>query len=105
MRTSWILILCVVVLVGVSCDPKSTYVSPQTQLGLDTVAIDNYLFENGITAQTHPSGLRYVIHQQGSGDTPGPDKCVQVHYKLFFLGDSTIVEEDGFATPLITGIL
>jgi FKBP-type peptidyl-prolyl cis-trans isomerase FkpA len=93
MRTSWILILCVVVLVGVSCDPKTTYVSPQTQLGLDTVAIDNYLFENGITAQTHPSGLRYVIVEPGAGDRPGPDKCIRINYKLWFFKETTVFEE------------
>jgi FKBP-type peptidyl-prolyl cis-trans isomerase FkpA len=50
------------------------------QLAVDGEIIDKYLADNNINAQTTESGLRYVITQQGSGDTPAPGSMVSVHY-------------------------
>lgn len=103
MRSTLILIALFAVL-AISCEDRSIAVSPETQLAIDLEKIDTYLAENGITAQQHVSGLRYVIHQQGEGDRPGPDKCVRVNYKVWKLGElDTIDEGTNFATPLAPG--
>ena len=39
----------------------------QTQLAADIAAIDAFLAENNITAQIDPSGLRFVITEEGDG--------------------------------------
>lgn len=41
----------------------------EEQLKKDTVAIEAYLDENNIEATVHPSGLRYVIVEEGDGDS------------------------------------
>jgi FKBP-type peptidyl-prolyl cis-trans isomerase len=100
----WTIFLLVCALVAVSCEDRSIAISPETQLAIDIDKIDTYLAQNGITAQQHVSGLRYVIHQPGAGDRPGPDKCVRVNYKVWNLGDVNPVDEgSNFATPLAPG--
>jgi FKBP-type peptidyl-prolyl cis-trans isomerase FkpA len=106
MRSTSILLLCVSLLVAVSCEDRSIAISPETQLAMDIEKIDQYLADNNIVAETHASGLRYVIVNQGSGEAPGPDKCVRVNYKLWFLGEPTIIEEaSNFATALSSGMV
>lgn len=46
----------------------------------DGEVIDQYLTDNGITAQTSESGLRYVITQSGEGDNAKAGDNVSVHY-------------------------
>ncbi|MEO9968108.1 MAG: FKBP-type peptidyl-prolyl cis-trans isomerase [Reichenbachiella sp.] len=46
----------------------------------DGEAIDQYLADNGITAQTTESGLRYVITQPGQGENAASGNRVSVHY-------------------------
>lgn len=48
----------------------------QDQLERDIRSIDAYLSENGIEAEEHPSGIRYVISDRGEG--PRPSLCNQV---------------------------
>lgn len=50
------------------------------QLGKDTVAIDNFLASKSITAVKDPTGVRYVIHDQGTGKMPGWYDKVKVTY-------------------------
>lgn len=78
-------ILCLFVLVSlVSCkdDDELTY---EEQLAVDTALIDEFLAVNNITAQIDPSGLRYVIHEQGSGLTPEPASGIVAAYEGTFL--------------------
>src|SRR5689334_23060536 len=83
-----------------SCQDHSLAISYETQLAIDTKKIDDFLAANNITnAQVHESGLRYVINQEGSGDRPGPEKCVRANYSIYRLGDETAlyqVENVGF---------
>ncbi|HEU5291066.1 MAG TPA: FKBP-type peptidyl-prolyl cis-trans isomerase [Cyclobacteriaceae bacterium] len=63
-----------------------------TQAQLDRLAadgntIDAYLSENSITAQTHPSGLRYVITQEGGGATPSLYDEVKVKFRATLFDD------------------
>jgi FKBP-type peptidyl-prolyl cis-trans isomerase FkpA len=55
------------------------------QLGKDTVAIDKFLAEKGITAQKTESGLRYVITQPGKGPNATSGQLVQVNYTGYLL--------------------
>lgn len=49
-----------------SCSDDDNF-DPEAQLAADIIAIDNYLADNNITAIEDDSGLRYVIHEQGTG--------------------------------------
>jgi FKBP-type peptidyl-prolyl cis-trans isomerase len=65
--------------------------SYDTRLGLDSVAVDNYLDSKGIVAQKDTAGLRYLVTQLGTGAKPGwYDKIkVKIDYKL--MSDDTKV--------------
>ncbi len=52
----------------------------EDQLKIDTDSIDSFLTQEGITAIKDPSGLRYVIHEQGSGGKPVLCDWVTVKY-------------------------
>jgi FKBP-type peptidyl-prolyl cis-trans isomerase len=101
---STLIFLVVCAVIAISCEDRSIAVSPETQMAIDLEKIDTYLAENSITAEQHVSGLRFVVHQQGEGDRPGPDKCVRVNYKLWLLGEETPLEEGtNFAASLAPG--
>jgi FKBP-type peptidyl-prolyl cis-trans isomerase FkpA len=55
------------------------------QLQADVTAIDNYLTANNISATADASGLRYIIHQNGTGTQPTIDSCITAHYQGRFL--------------------
>ena len=57
----------------------------QNQLAADISAIDFYLTTNGIEAQEHPTGLRYVINEQGDGKNVDLCGNIIVDYKGTFL--------------------
>ena len=52
----------------------------EKKLVSDGAAIDEYLEQNNIDAQTTESGLRYVITEEGSGPKPEAGQTVSVHY-------------------------
>lgn len=66
----------------------------QTRLASDIAAIDAYLTTNGITAQSEPNGVRYVISQQGDGTTPCLESYIVVKYKLSLLKSGTVVQDN-----------
>lgn len=53
----------------------------QAQLEADVDSIDAYLSANDIDAEIHPSGLRYVINEQGTGGRPSICDIVVVDYE------------------------
>lgn len=57
----------------------------QEQLGKDTVTINNYLESKGITATKLPSGMSYVITQEGSGPVAQSGQTVLVNYTGYLL--------------------
>lgn len=78
-------ILCLFVLgtlVGCKDDEELSF---EEQLAVDTALIDDFLTANNITAQVDPSGLRYVIHEQGSGPTPELASGIVAAYEGTFL--------------------
>ncbi|MFZ5972110.1 MAG: FKBP-type peptidyl-prolyl cis-trans isomerase [Bacteroidota bacterium] len=52
----------------------------QTQLQADIATIDAYLQSEGITAVADPSGIRYVVEEDGFGGTPCLENMVSVIY-------------------------
>ncbi len=50
------------------------------QLEEDGTTIDLYLKENKIEAEIDPSGLRYVVIEEGEGEFPQPNQKVSVNY-------------------------
>lgn len=80
--------------------------SPEDQLAQDTEIIEAYLVDNNITnAIQDPSGLFYVIDEEGNGSSPTINNQVIVNYRGFFLdsGD-TFDENDNIQFPL-TGVI
>lgn len=74
---------------------------PAVQLQHDIEAIDAYLDANNVDAIPHSSGIRYVIHQQGSGSTITADSCVVTNYKGMLLATGTKFDENtNLALPL-----
>lgn len=54
------------------CDSEPNLNVDQTQLAADIAEIDAYLESKDIEAEVHPSGLRYSITREGTGNRPGP---------------------------------
>jgi FKBP-type peptidyl-prolyl cis-trans isomerase FkpA len=52
----------------------------KTRLAADIITIDNYLNSNGITAQSEPNGVRYVITSSGTGPTPCLENRISAKY-------------------------
>lgn len=108
--------LLLVVGVAVSCkddDNETALEKYNKQLGIDTLLIDNYLAEHGITAMadTAGTGLRYVIHEEGSGRSPKyntkvPGDCFMTDYRGIVL-DSVESFDSGeeFKTSLSGSII
>lgn len=66
--------------------------SPLEQLEQDEETIDQFLADNSITAQTDPSGLRYVITTEGQGDQPSISDNVRVSYEGRFLSNGNVFD-------------
>lgn len=78
-------------------EPQLTY---EQQLAVDTALIDEYLSTNNITAQTDPSGLRYVIHEPGTGLTPTLESGIIAAYEGTFLDGQVFDTNDEFTFRL-----
>jgi FKBP-type peptidyl-prolyl cis-trans isomerase FkpA len=70
----------------------------QTKLNSDINAINTYLGLEGITAEVHSSGLRYVIVEPGDGPTPGQFDQVVVNYTGKLIPNETQFES-GTVSP------
>jgi FKBP-type peptidyl-prolyl cis-trans isomerase FkpA len=76
------------------------------QLATDTVAIDEYLSAKKIKAKKLPSGIRYVINQDGQGPTAISGQVVSVNYAGYLLdgtcfdtSDKALAQERGIYDP------
>ena len=86
MKYKLYLIFTFVVVLWLGCSKDECSLEPnlavnQDQLAQDIETIDAYLAANEIEAQTHPSGLRYVIKRSGEGDRPNYCSNVSVSYE------------------------
>ena len=71
-------------------------------MAIDVALIDEYLSEQGITAQIDESGLRYVILEEGEVSRPTVDNTVNIKYKGTLMINNSIFDEntDGIELPL-----
>lgn len=89
------LILAVISLSALSCLKGD---SAQDQLETDIRIIKDYLTDNNLTATELPSGLHYIITQEGSGPHPGSSANVTVRYKGYLLDGTVFDQTSGNAT-------
>ncbi len=82
-----------------SCLNDDDVVNPIDQFNKETEAIDQYLDQNGLTAQIDTGGydLRYIIHDQGTGAKPAADDITIVEITGTILGGSQFLDEDSVA--------
>src|SRR5680860_512549 len=96
----WILFIVIGVVAGMSsCDDK------QQQQNVDWVKVDDaiiqdYLADNNITAEKHPSGLDYRITKEGNGQHPNGTSFVKVNYKGYLLDGMVFDQNDGIEFSL-----
>lgn len=64
----------------------------EAQLKADTTAIEAYLDNKGIQASVHPSGLRYVIVEEGDGQSPGLCQNVIITYSGQLMSNEEIFD-------------
>lgn len=98
------------VIVGLSLsgclNSDDDFVSAEEQFAIDTAIIDEYLENNSITAIVDPTGLRYIITEEGTGDFPDISDVVNVTYEGRLLSDQTVFDSaDSISFPLQSLIL
>ncbi len=89
------------------------FTAPESQLQTEIQGIKDYLTENQLTAEEHPSGIHYIINQAGTGRTPDGCTTVTVQYiGTLFDGsefdasrdkDGNLITVDFFLANLIPG--
>lgn len=99
-----LIILFAIAISLISCEEEEVVVTPAEQLEIDLKIIDDFLLENNITAQTDPSGLRYVINDLGDGATPNSSSVVAVKYEGRLMSNGSVFdsfdEPEGIEFPL-----
>ncbi len=84
--THYFLVLC---LCAIACKDKDTSLPADEQLALDIQIIEDYLLENGITAESTASGLHYNITEDGDGTHPDASSIVEVKYRGYLTSGAT----------------
>jgi len=80
--------------IAVSCSKTTPLpLTAAEQLQYDINLIDQYLADNHIEAMKLDNGLRYVIHQQGSGPAPTKDNCIRFNYTGWSLLATTTFDQ------------
>lgn len=113
MRLSFFLI-AVIFFVSLACreDSQTAEEKFNSQIHLDTLAIDAYLQSNGIVAQRGTSGIRYVIHEKSSSTLSPqyysnmPGDCFAASYKGLVVAIDTVFDQgSNFETSLSGSII
>ena len=100
MKNSIFILLTFVLLIG--C--KKDTVTYQEQLDMDIAIIENYLSQDSITATKDPSGLFYVIDEEGTGtEFPKFNSTVVLSYSGKLL-DGTIFDSASTVNPLSSNL-
>tara|TARA_R110001599_G_scaffold45036_3_gene133562 strand:- start:13444 stop:14010 length:567 start_codon:yes stop_codon:yes gene_type:complete len=73
-----------------SCSTEEVVFDEVVQLEADIAKIDEYLNFNDIDAETHPSGFRYIIDNEGEGEFAGVNQVLIMEMTVFTL-DSNYV--------------
>ena len=83
-----------ILLLLIVCSCAKEPLTYEEQLAKDIEIINSYLTENGLTANSTASGLRYIITQAGSGAHPGPNSTVTVNYKGYYTNKEVFDQSD-----------
>ena len=81
------LIVCLALITSVSC--KKDTVDEAEQLQKDIAIIQQYLADNGLTAESTSKGLHYIINSPGTGPQPTASSNVRVAYVGYYTNGST----------------
>jgi peptidylprolyl isomerase len=85
MKTIKILIILGMVALAMSaCTPDEIFDSEE-QFVIDTTLIESFLAQNDLVAQTHSSGIRYIITTEGTGANAQFGNSVEVKYTGYLL--------------------
>lgn len=94
-------LILVGVVIAVSCDKNQLEPTAAERLAADVAKIDKYLADNNITAVSHVSGMRWVIHAEGTGAKVTTNDCIRIDYSGWLLGNEVAFETGtGFATTM-----
>lgn len=91
------LILISVIFIGfiscqseVQCDQPPKTSANEDELGIQINQIEDYLESEGIEYQTHSSGIRYSIIENGKGNSPNYCSVVSIDYEGRVLGTDEV---------------
>lgn len=73
------------------CEKEPDLDVDQEQLAKDIRAIDTFLEDNGITAEKHPSGIRYILKREGDGARPVVCNNIYLTYEGKLLNDQRTI--------------
>ncbi len=68
---------------------------PSTQL-----TVEQYVEQNNLTTQVTPSGLHYIIKEQGTAPNPEPTSTITINYEGYFLTGGTFDSGNNVTFPL-----
>lgn len=69
------------------------FISEAEQLEKDIAIIDKFLADNGIDALQDPSGLRYVILQEGTGKKPTLNNTIEATFQGRLLETGVVFDQ------------
>ncbi len=102
----FVILFSVISIILFSCSKEETQFLPyEEQLAVDTKIIEDYLTENGLTADSTVEGLKYNITKTGDATFPISGDVVVVNYTGKLL-DGTVFDSNtsgGFSFPLGQG--
>jgi len=78
-----------------ACKKDNEQVDPAIQLQTDIDLIETYLADNNLVAESTPSGLYYIINEEGNGNHPTINDVVSVNYKGYFLDGQVFDQTTG----------
>ncbi len=67
---------------------------------IDQQVIEEYIIENNLTAESTPSGLHYIINNQGSGEQPSIYSTVTISYVGKLTNGEIFDQSSGAIFPL-----
>lgn len=77
---------------------------PKAQAIADAKLIQDYLKQNNIDAEEHPSGIWYTISEAGTGGNPAATSKVKTHYKGMLLNGKVFDSSYDRGKPLEFGL-
>jgi FKBP-type peptidyl-prolyl cis-trans isomerase len=77
----------------------------KTKLAADVAAIDDSLSKWSLVAQVEPNGVRYIVHELGTGPQPNLRSWITFDYSGKFLTTKAIFDEGQDAQSYLSGLI